>query len=85
MSRYSMVTTLFFKPDNLLDPATTAWGAFRQLTDTDRYRWRGPVFDGHAPAPGWVAEIEGVRYEVLSAVRVIGKVWRLDLKISERR
>ena len=78
---------------------TESWGALRarpaeiSLTELGQgsrqfHRWRGPVFDGHRPEPGWEVEIGsstssppgGGRFRILSAVKVLGKVWRLDLE-----
>jgi hypothetical protein len=72
-------------------PVTESWGALRELpaelatsafgqAPREPYRWRGPVFDRHRPEPGWELEIAGCRFRVLSAVKVLGKVWRLDLE-----
>jgi len=70
---------------------TESWGTVRALpaelvvsiagqTGRQLYRWRGPVFDRHSPQPGWELEMAGERFRVVSAVKMLGKVWRLDVE-----
>ena len=42
------------------------------------HRWRGPLPNGTAPAPGWEIEIESERYRVVAALRSMGRTWKLD-------
>jgi hypothetical protein len=44
------------------------------------HRWRGLIFDGYEPEPGWEVEAGDRRYRVLTAAHMLGKVWRLELE-----
>ncbi|MBM3499405.1 MAG: hypothetical protein FJX74_12125 [Armatimonadetes bacterium] len=47
------------------------------------HRWRGQLPDEVEPQPGWTVEIGEQRYQVLVAVWMFGRTWRLDLERTE--